>query len=168
MIWVAGIGHPLMGDDAIGPLVVEELSSRAWPDCVEFVVAAGCTPDIFPPNPADAAGLPGEPVDLIIVDAFEAGCPPGTVSVLSPTDIPVDLDLPGATRMDRPVSIHACSVGHLLVSLRLAGMAPRSVTILGIEPACIQPAEGLSLELRNAWNGIIEACERVVMDRASE
>ncbi|MGE5543001.1 MAG: hydrogenase maturation protease, partial [Bacillota bacterium] len=156
-------GHPLMGDDAIGPLVVEELSARSWPDGVEFLVAATCTPDIFPRTLAGATGRRGEPVDLIIVDALEAGHPPGTVSVLAPGEIPID-----PSQMDHPVSIHACSVGHLLAALRLAGMDPGSVTIIGIEPACIQPAEGLSPELRMAWDRVIEVCAKAVMDCLAE
>ncbi len=72
---------------------------------------------------------------LIVVDAVKTGRPPAAVVRLAGDDVPAFF----RTR----VSPHQMGLSDVLAALRLMDAAPAHVTVIGIEPVCLD----LSLEL---------------------
>ena len=130
---VLGLGNRLESDEALGGLVVERLQDDPSllaplpaPDDVELVdggtVGLGLIPYL--------TGLDG----LVVVDAINAGVPPGTL-----------IDLEGSTLMrhEQVMSVHDLGAGELLGALHVMEAWPRRVRVVGLEPQAIE----LGLEL---------------------
>lgn len=109
---VIGIGHPDRGDDAVGALVVKQLTrarTRLCSDCNDLM-------DMWA----------GED-DVVIVDAMRSGAAPGTV---------IRLD---ADRAELPArqfsSSHSFGLVETVELARSLGRLPRRLRIYGIEGA---------------------------------
>ncbi len=116
-VLVMGVGNPLMGDDGVGPRVIELLvSGYTFPDNVELVDAGTMSLMIL--------DLLRGVDDLVIVDAMRSeDTPAGTVAVLSPDEIsPVEVRH----------SMHDTGIGDVLQAAELLDRAPRTVAI-GVE-----------------------------------
>ncbi len=126
---VLGLGNVLMGDDALGPWVVEELKARwEFPEGVS-VVDIG-TPGLdLTPYLADADAV-------ILVDTVQADAPPGTLRVYSGPELLSRAPLPR-------VSPHDPGVTEALFLLGFADAAPRCVVLVGVVPQTV--AKGVSL-----------------------
>lgn len=160
---VMGVGNPLMGDEGVGPRVVEWLRSR-----FEF----GGDVDVVD------AGTMGftilnlfEAVDrVLVIDAVDgSGHPPGTVLLLSPEDMAPNQVLH---------SLHDLRLTDVLDAARLVGMDPE-VTCIGVQverivqwqvelapvvEASIEPAARAALDILQSWG--IQARERPEDERA--
>ena len=121
-ILVMGVGNPLMGDDGIGPRVVELLrAGYAFPDNVEIVDAGSMSFMIL-----DL--LRG--IDrLIIIDAVrETGEVPGTVLRMTPEEIAPN---------QIAHSLHDTRLVDVLQAAELMGSTPQTIAF-GIEIELIQ------------------------------
>jgi hydrogenase maturation protease len=78
-VTIVGLGNPLLKDDGIGPRVVRELQRGGLPQGVQAVEAGGSLYQYW-----EALA---ESRHVIVVDAVRGGHPPGTVYLLSPSDI---------------------------------------------------------------------------------
>ena len=135
---VFGIGNRYRHDDAAGLVVAERV---------------GGTP------------FEGEPVGLIevwsgedavlLVDAVSSGAPPGTLHRLDAVAEPL------------PPALFAASTHHLGVAdavelARALGRLPAKGVVIGIEGACFDAGEGLSIEVETAVERAVEAVREEV------
>jgi hydrogenase maturation protease len=133
---VLGLGNVLMGDDAFGPWVVEELLARWEVPAGVSVVDVG-TPGL------DLTPYLGDADTAVLVDTVKADGPPGRIHVYAKGEL---LRLPPAPRL----SPHDPGVAEALLALTLAGSAPRQVVLVGAVPEVVAKGIGLSRPLRQA------------------
>lgn len=77
-VTILAIGNRLKGDDAAGPLVCDKLANRTSAALID----SGSVPENYI-GPVRTS----EPELLLIIDAVELGCPPGTVKILDPESL---------------------------------------------------------------------------------
>jgi hydrogenase maturation protease len=123
-ILVLGVGNPLMGDDGIGPRVVELLQSGyQFAENVELLDAGTMSFAIL--------NLIREADHLIVVDAVRnTGHPAGTVMRMTPEQI-----APNQIRH----SMHDVALIDVLEAVELMGYSPNAVAI-AVQIECIQEA----------------------------
>ncbi|MCX5904419.1 MAG: hydrogenase maturation protease [Proteobacteria bacterium] len=139
-ILIAGVGHPLMGDDALGLEVIRKLETESLPEQVRLLYAGASPLDIL----GELAGIQ----KLIVIDAL-TGVAPGEIikkrCALHHTDIPIN-----------ETETHGIGLGQ---TLRLAQeLHPGIVIVLigaGIEPAAA-PGTPLHDFLRQMIPALIE------------
>jgi len=129
-VLVAGLGNPLMGDEGIGPRVVELLEQRAG----EAVHADFL--DLGTPGLALLHAISGRR-RVLLVDCAMMGAPPGTLRRFTPQDVRTATD-------GRPGSPHEPDVLAVLRLARELGDCPSEVVIFGIQPERVQAGIGLS------------------------
>ena len=119
---VLGLGNVLMGDDALGPWVIEELLAKwEFPEGVS-VLDVG-TPGLdLTPYLADAD-------TVLMVDTVKADAPSGWVRVYSKDEL---LARPPQPR----VSPHDPGVA-MSFTLSFAGCAPRDLVLVGVVPEVV-------------------------------
>lgn len=129
-ITVLGVGNPLLKDDGVGPRVIEELNKGVLPSNVDAVEAGRSFFQLW--------DICRQSKHVIIVDALQAGGPPGTIYLLN----------------HREISRHteASLFGHeddLLGAIDLLARFDTipEVTVIGIEPKEISFALELSPEI---------------------
>lgn len=87
-IAVVGVGNDLLGDDAVGVLVVRDLRESVPESPLRLIVDGGTAPENYAERVRQfTPGL------LILVDAVQMGQPPGTVRLLVGDDI-TETDFP--------------------------------------------------------------------------
>jgi hydrogenase maturation protease len=134
---VAGVGNVFLGDDAFGVEVIKLLADYQPPEGVQirdfgirgihlvYDLLDGC--DLF-----------------VLVDAAARGEAPGTVTV-------VEVELPTADRMDRPVmDAHSLTPDSIFALLASLGGRPGRSLLVACEPADISSGMGLSEPVRDA------------------
>ncbi|MFO0911757.1 MAG: hydrogenase maturation protease [Pirellulales bacterium] len=88
---IVGLGNTLRGDDALGPLVVDELSRHVDLARVDLVSRAALGPEIAAElQPYDVAifvdaSVDGEPGEIICRELTPAGSAPATTHILTPS-----------------------------------------------------------------------------------
>lgn len=125
---VIGVGNTLRGDDGVGVYVARALACEPLPDVVE--VLDGGTEGLsllFEMERADR---------VILIDAADMEQSPGECRALDPEH------LADGTQV-RFSSLHGIGIAEVLALGRSVGVEP-DVTILAIQPADIQPRDGLS------------------------
>lgn len=135
-VCLLGVGNVLMGDDALGPYVLEWLRAR-WE---------------FPPQVAlFDAGTPGLDLTLfldgfdalIAVDAVKGNGPPGEVRSWRRAEL-----LGG--RLPIVTSPHEPTLREALLRLELFGRCPKDVLLVGAVPSSVATGTGLSAPVRQA------------------
>jgi len=131
-ILVLGLGNLLMSDDSAGVRVVQRLSEQyRFPDHVTLLDGGTLGLDLLPYL---------EEVDrLLVIDAVETGSSAGTLVRLAGDDIPLAL----ATK----VSPHQMGLKDLLTVADLQGYSPAEMVLWGVQPASIEMAMELSVEV---------------------
>jgi len=127
---VYGIGNILLGDDGIGPAVVDYLSSNftLGPD---VTIEDLGTPSLDLPNYLTGYDR------VIFVDAVAADAPPGTIRLYSREEI---VATPAGIR----ISPHEPTINDALIVLDFAGGAPKEVVLVGIVPQTLENGMMLS------------------------
>jgi len=142
---VYGIGNILLGDDGIGPAVVNYLASN-------HLLSDGVTiEDLGTPS----LDLPNYMVGydrVIFVDAVAADAPPGTIRLYSREEIV-------ATPPGIRISPHEPTINDALIVLDFAGFSPRDVSLIGIVP---QTLDG-GMTLSPAVAGAVPAAAAMVL-----
>lgn len=141
---VLGLGNTLMRDEGVGVRAAERLRQLAPPD-VEVVEAGTLGPATLP----EVEGA----TDLLILDAVDAGRPPGTIVQVEPSA----LGPRGAS-----LSAHDFVVADLLVMLEHVGRPPRRTLVLGVQPAVVGPGTALSPEVERALPGLVRTALSVL------
>ncbi len=128
-IIVLGIGNILLKDEGVGVKIVQELTDMyTFPDNVELV--DGGTQGLWLMATLQKAD------HLIVVDAVKGGGSPGDLYRLERDDLPKGLRI--------KASAHDSDLMEALNLLELTENAPKSVTVIGVEPEDITP---MGLEL---------------------
>jgi hydrogenase maturation protease len=126
-----GVGNILMGDDGVGPKVIELLRERGFDDRAELIDAGLAISDVL-------CGLEPDQL-LVIVDAVHGGDVPGSVYRLDPSQIDAR-----TARLSRALSLHEVNILPALHLEALAGRVFREVTIFGVEPGDVTWDQALS------------------------
>ncbi len=136
---ILGVGHVFKGDDAAGPMVCEKVAGRVSVP----VIDAGPVPENYL-----GSILSRIPDHVLIIDAMILGVPPGTIKVLSRSDVP----LLGSTT-------HSLSL-RLLADNLAAGL-PAEVTFVGLQPAHIGLGRPVSPEVERAVEIVTDVLHRL-------
>lgn len=145
---VMGLGNPIMGDDGLGLAVLDHLrTAYAFPPEVELVDGGTWGMNLLPVI-EDAA-------QFILIDAIDAGVPPGTFVRLEHDRLPRYL----ATK----ISPHQVDLRDVLALAELRGTMPADTVALGLQPASIEMRHSLSKIVRSA---VPELVEQVVQELA--
>lgn len=148
-VLVLGLGNVLLGDDGVGPALVEQLSSiYDGTDAIECL--DGGTQGLA------LLGYLGGRKALVILDAFSAGGPPGAVTVLNKSKI-------GCQRFCRATTAHEGNAGELLAAANLLGELPECVYLVGVEPERVRTGLGLSASVQQALPSAV-ACARELLE----
>lgn len=127
---ILGLGNLLLADDGVGVHAARALESE--PPTGAVVREIGTS--VF-----DAVPLLDGATRVIAIDAVDAGHPPGTV---------VRFDVDAGEQRPSPASLHELDIPALVRSMP-AGRRPL-VTVVGIQPAVIEPGTELSPVVRAA------------------
>ncbi len=123
-IVVLGVGNILLKDEGVGVRVIEALQNQySLPDNVRVV--DGGTQGLWLLSTLQEAD------HLIVVDAVLGGGEPGTIYRLTRDDLPKGLRF--------KQSAHDSDLVEALNLCQLLETEPKTVTVVGIEPADIQP-----------------------------
>ena len=133
---VYGIGNILLGDDGIGPAVVNYLTSNAMLDH-EITLEDLGTPSLDLPNYMTGFER------IVFIDAVAADAPPGTIRVFSREEIV-------ATPPGIRISPHEPTINDALIVLDFAGVAPRHVLLIGVVPKTLDGGMTLSPDVAAA------------------
>jgi len=133
-ILVLGLGNLLLGDDAVGLRLLEELQ-RAGDPGIEFL--DGGTQGL-----ALLGYLAGRR-SVLVLDAVGLGAPPGSVHVLRAEAV----HRLGARHA---ATAHEGNARELLAALWLLENPAPDVTVVGVEPARMRTGIGLSAEVEAA------------------
>ncbi len=127
---IYGIGNILLGDDGIGPAVVNYLfANNILGDDVTLEDLG--TPSLDLPNYLTGFDR------VIFIDAVAVDAPPGTIRLFSREEI---IAAPPGIR----ISPHEPSINDALIVLDFAGGAPKDVVLIGIVPHTLGNGMNLS------------------------
>lgn len=128
---VLGLGNILLSDEGVGVRAVEELARQdPLPPDVEVLDGGTSGMDLLD----QIAGR----AHLIVIDAVRTGRPPASVVRLAGEEVPAFF----SSRL----SPHQLGLSDVLAVLRLMDAAPARITVIGVEPVCLD----LDLELSPA------------------
>jgi len=147
---VLGMGNVLLGDDAVGPTVVETL--RVWYELPDEVECA----DIGTPGLDLVPHMAGRRA-VILVDAVAAAGPPGTVRVW-------DRERIASAAVTGRLSPHDPGLAETLAALEFSGEAPEVLHVVGIVPAETGTGLGLSPAVREAVPEAVETVVRLLVE----
>lgn len=130
---VVGLGNPLMADEGIGVVLIEKLSNLA---------AQGKLPQDIDYHDGGCGGMyllhaiAGRE-KVILIDCARMGTAPGTIRRFTPDDVQTVKKL-------AHLSLHEIDILKVLDLARMIDQCPDEVVIFGIEPAAIEPRQGLT------------------------
>ena len=150
---VVGVGNILMGDDGVGPKVIELLRDRGADERAELIDAGLAIGDVM----CDLD--PKQP--LVIVDAVRGGNAPGSIYRLDPSQIDARTASLGAA-----LSLHEVNVLPALHLEALTGRVFRDVTIFGVEPVGVAGGQALSPAVAEAARKVAEMISACLDRRA--
>ena len=142
---VLGLGNVLCGDDGLGAVAVHLLQRRyRAPDGVSVLDGGTLGLSLLP--------YLEEAHEAILVDAIRGDGPPGSFVRLEGDEV-------GPAVAGR-LSVHQVGLSELLAASRFQGTLPEKMTLLGIEPLCIEWGLDLSPPVSAALDGLIGAAVR--------
>ncbi len=150
-VTVLGIGNTIMGDDGLGVVALHALEGRVPPG-VRLVDGGLFGLDLI----AEVEGT----THLLVLDAVEAGRPPGSLVRLEGEAVPA--------YFSAKLSPHQIGIADVLALARLRGNAPQVVVVLGVQPARVEPSTELSPEVERAIPGLVEEALSTVISWLGE
>ncbi|SDK17097.1 hydrogenase maturation protease [Actinopolyspora mzabensis] len=150
-VLIAGIGNIFLGDDGFGPEVGRALAETELPEGVW----AG---DYGTSGMHLAFDLLDGYATTVLVDAVSRGDPPGTLTLLRPTDIGHADRRDTATLTDA----HGMQPDVVLDLVTLLGGDPGRVFVLGCEPAELEQRIGLSRIVERAVPAAVRRVHELV------
>lgn len=141
-VLVLGIGNAVMGDDAFGVRVIDELQRRfVFPQGVELVDGGTLGLDLLPRF---------EGVDqLLVIDALEMEATTGTVFRLAGDEVP--------RAFANKLSVHQMGVQDLLAVAELQGHLPAELVVWGVQSGSIEMSMELTPAVARALPTVVEA-----------
>jgi len=135
-----GIGNILLRDEGVGVRVIEQMQKMHLPDDVELVDGGTAG--------ADLLDVLAERRKVIVIDAVQADCEPGTVLRFTADEL-VQPDGVG-------MSLHELGLGEALTMTRQLGCAPEDVVVFGIKPKDTGSGLELSEEVEASVPKVVE------------
>ena len=129
---IIAIGNPLMSDDGVAEAVLVELD-RTDPRADVRLINAG----------ADPLRVAQELSDLdaaLVVDAADMGLEPGTIRTFDADQVGVSVNVDSH-------SVHDIDLNTVVRLVRELGLSDK-LRFVGVQPASLEPGDGLSPELR--------------------
>ena len=148
---VFGLGNVLLHDDAFGPWVIRELTTR-WKLDERIVVE-----DLGTPGLELSTHLAGHQC-VILLDAIAATEPPGTLLILDRQEI---LRHPTGIRLGP----HDPSLAETVLTMDLVDDGPGEVILVGAVPVTTEPGVGLSDAVRPAIGEAASVVGRLLRSR---
>ncbi len=152
-ILVLGLGNLLLGDDGVGPTLVERLAQEyedkeasSAEGLAAYMLKASTSQIEFIDGGTQGLALLGQLAHrqaLVILDALDTGQPPGTVSVLEGRQVM-------SMSCERSTSAHESNATELLAVAALLGDLPETFYLIGIQPAAVKTSLGLSAEVQRS------------------
>lgn len=140
-ILILGIGNILLRDEGVGVHVVEAMRDVPLPGDTELVDGGTAG--------AELINLLADRRKVIVIDAVDADCTPGSVFRLSVKDLE-----PSAGGM---VSLHQLGLLQSLWMADRLSCSPKEVVVFGVQPGDLSPGLTLTDEVRNAVPRAVEA-----------
>lgn len=125
-VLVAGVGNVLRGDDGFGVAVARRLLDVTLPDHVR-VVETGIGGIALIHELADGFDV------LVVADAVDRGRVPGTIMVIDPDVVDVEL-LSAVERHDLLADMHMATPERVFMLARALGTLPPRVIMVGCQP----------------------------------
>jgi len=132
---IVGIGNELKGDDGAGPLVCQQLQGTR---ISAEVIEAGTVPENYIQTIIKKA-----PQNLLIIDAIDFGCPPGTIKIFKPDQLD-----------SLVLSTHTLSP-RLFVDM-ICRSIEVDVYFIGIQPAQTQLGQSVTPQVHHAIKQLID------------
>jgi hydrogenase maturation protease len=139
-VLVLGIGNILLRDEGVGVRVIERMQKIPLPDDVELIDGGTAG--------ADLLDVLAERKKVIVIDAVQADCEPGTVLRFTADD----LTQPDGVGM----SLHELGLGQALTMTKQLGCEPKEVVVFGIKPRDISCGLELSEEIATSVPKVVE------------
>ena len=139
-ILVLGIGNILLRDEGVGVRVIERMQKMRLPDNVELVDGGTAGVDLL--------DVLAERKKVIVIDAVQADCEPGTVLRFTADD----LTQPDGVGM----SLHELGLGEALTMTKQLGCEPADVVVFGIKPRDISCGLELSDQISASVPRVVE------------
>jgi hydrogenase maturation protease len=146
LLRIVGIGSP-HGDDQVGWRLVHELSNLEQPGFSAHAVS----------SPIDLLDRMDDCDALIVIDACDAGHPPGTVFVR---------EWPAVLEGERQTSSHALGVDSTLHLAKSLGKLPPRVLLFGVQASRCEPSDDMSPALRESWSDIVAQLHELISGAA--
>jgi hydrogenase maturation protease len=125
---VLGIGNPIMGDDGIGIVLLEELMAAGLQRPVDFIDGGTIGMSLLPA--VEDSG------SLLILDAVGGPGPGGTLVHLTGDQLP--------RLLAGKISPHQVGLLDVLACARLSGREPDRIAVVGLTPGDIDVRVGLT------------------------
>lgn len=138
LVFILGMGNPLLGDDGVGGQGVGLLSKMPLPQGVVLVDAGTGLLDYLEPI--------SRTYRLIALDAVRGGGPPGSLYRLAEEDL----------RQQACQLAHGFTLPDVLALSRLMTGYPKEVTIFGVEPFSMEWGTGLSPVVQRALPALVQ------------
>jgi hydrogenase maturation protease len=151
-VLIVGLGNDLAADEGLGPHAIRRLAERGLPGGVEAIDART---DLL--AVADEMARAGR---VILIDAVQAGGPPGTIYRWAIGDL-VDRAARGAT----PLSGHGLALIGAVDLLRATGVRLPPMILYGVEPLAVAFGMDLTAEVASAMEEMIDRILGEVTDR---
>lgn len=136
-ILVLGVGNLLMQDEGVGVRALEELERRfTIPPCVELLDGGTAGMELL--------GQLAERDALVIIDAVQAGKPPGSLVRFADDEVP--------SVFRQKISPHQLGVSDLLAAARMTDCLPARLVLFGVQPKDL----GTGLELSREVERVLE------------
>lgn len=121
-IVILGVGNYLLKDEGIGIHVINHIKELELPSHIEVIDGGTIGIDII--------YVIEDAYKLIVVDAVDAGCEPGTIFKFSPEEISERIK-------DNEVSLYQVGILEALVIARQRGKCPQTI-IIGVQPKKVE------------------------------
>jgi len=145
-VLIGGIGNVLLGDDGVGPFVVNGLESQF--DFQENVELADLgTPGLDLPLYLSGATA------VILIDSARFDGEPGSFRRFQKQDL---LRIPLHTRIDP----HSPALRESISLVELMGTMPRELLLIGVQGRCFDPGATLSTAVRQSVPQVVDAVRR--------
>lgn len=147
---VIGFGNLLLKDEGVGIHIIQALDGLSRECGGELKIIDGATcPDVLYLLP--------EGVDkLIIVDAVQGGGKPGYIYRFTPDDLTFSEKI--------PTSAHQLGLAEGLRGLKLLGLAPKEIIIIGVEPKVVDWGLDVSSELKEILPHLVNLVKKEIFD----
>jgi hydrogenase maturation protease len=147
---VLGIGSLVLGDDGVGIHAIQQLQeTSSFPSDIDLeIIDGGTAPDI---SIFLEAGID----KLIIIDAIQAHGPTGAIYRLTPDELEAE------TEDFR--SVHNLNIRESLMLMRIGGVLPSEIIIIGVEPGSVDQGITLTPEIESKFPELLSIIRREII-----